>query len=143
MSRLTEKDKFTLNMYKSEAMAQLGNTKTAMSILKESTIRPEGVFKCSFGYAAPTVDRIVDYSSKLVFQMNYVNLGITDDSESQTKEVIDYIKSLIEFADSKLARGLTPISTAILYSYLRRGRIEVTEGQILAAIQYLKKRRTV
>lgn len=109
-------------MYRVEATAQLGSGKSALGMIKELP-KLENNFKCSFGLAAPWVDRSADYSAKLLLQANFVAIGLTDDSESQTKEMGEAVKALSELNDSKTLKGVTPIASSLLYNHLRKGII--------------------
>lgn len=121
LPKLNDKDRFTLAMYKVEATVQLGNNKAALVSLKEAP-KLESSLKCSFGYASPWVDRTVDYTAKLLLQANYVAVGLLDEAESQSKDMADQLKALSDLNDQKALKGVTPISTNLLYSCLRRGR---------------------
>jgi hypothetical protein len=122
LPKLSEKDKLTFSMYKIEATVQLGNAKQAVQLVKDTPAKPEAVFRCSFGYATPWIDRTVEYSTKLLVQVNYAAIGLTDDAESQSKEMAEHLKILGEINDQKTIKGISPISTNLLYSYLRKGR---------------------
>lgn len=110
-------------MYKVEAHVQLGNNKLALSSVKEINFpKQECTFKCTFGYSAPWIDKSIDYSSKVLMQINYSAIGLTEDLENQSKELQETIRSLSELSDPKITRGVSPLPTNILYSYLRKGR---------------------
>lgn len=124
--KLSEKDKATFTMYKAEAFVQLGNKKQGLQLINESVFPVQDcALKCSFGYATPWVDRSIDYTPKQLVQINLTAAGLTDENESQTKEVNDSLKALAEATDPKLARGVTPIPTLLLYSYLRKGKVQL------------------
>jgi hypothetical protein len=120
LPKITEHEKFVLSMYRVEATAQLGSGKAALGMIKELP-KLESTYKCSFGLAAPWVDRSTDYNAKLLLQANFVAVGLTDDSESQTKEMTEALKALSELNDTKTLKGVTPIASSLLYNHLRKG----------------------
>lgn len=123
LPKIPEKDKAAFHMYKVEAHVQLGNNKQALATVKEIHFpKQECSFKCTFGYSAPWIDQSIDYNSKVLMQINYSAIGLTEDSEIQSKELQETMKSLAELSDTKITRGISPLPTNILYSYLRKGR---------------------
>jgi hypothetical protein len=122
LPKISEKEKFILSMYKVDATVQLGNSKAAVLLLKELP-KLEASFKCSFGSAAPWVDQSTDYSAKFLLQANFAGAGLADDTETQSKEMTETLKTLGELNDSKALKGVTPIASNLLYSYLRRGNV--------------------
>lgn len=121
VSKITEKDKFIFSIYKSEAQGLLGSNKLGLAAIKETSWKVEGAFKCSFGLPSPWVDRSSDYTSKLIHSINYHNYAINDDTESLTSEFKTVCTDLMEHVEQKNYKSVTPLSSVILYSLLKKG----------------------
>lgn len=119
LPNLSDKDKFLLGIYKAEAFSQLGNFKQGIATLKETSNKSEYSMRASFGVNSPMIEE--EQTSKQIFLINYINMALNEETEKNSKELQEALKTLLELTEQKKPHIVTPYYTTAIYSFLRKG----------------------
>lgn len=145
LPKISEKEKFQFTEYKSEAQFQMGSTKSALATLKEYPFgRLDAKLKCSFGYHQPNCDSDLEYTAKMIGNLNWANLKLQEEEEgqSQSNEIIEAINTLSEHLDKNNTGG-SPAPLTMIYFYLKNSKESLKLDNIPIALQFLKRRKLV